>query len=71
MLAVDLDRFKEVDDELGRERADGALCEVGRRVAEAIAPADTVARFGGDEFMLVRRPKCMTSRRCHRTPSGS
>ena len=53
VLAVDLDRFKEVDDELGRERADDALCEVGRRVAEVIAPADTVARFGGDEFMVL------------------
>lgn len=53
VFAVDLDRFKDIDDELGRESADAVLREVAQRLCTAVAPADTVARFGGDEFMLL------------------
>ncbi len=52
MLWLDLDRFKEVNDLLGHQVGDQVLAEVARRMKE-MAPADaTVARFGGDEFVV-------------------
>lgn len=55
MLALfwlDLDRFKEVNDLLGHPVGDRVLCEIARRL-RAASPVDaTVARFGGDEFII-------------------
>jgi diguanylate cyclase len=53
VAVIDLDRFKEVNDTLGHGNGDALLCELGRRLAEAIGGADTIARLGGDEFGLV------------------
>ena len=55
LLYVDLDRFKEVNDSFGHQVGDGLLCEVARRLENAAAPGDVVARLAGDEFVFVTR----------------
>jgi len=54
LLALDLDRFKQINDTLGHAAGDEVLVEFGRRVAAAAyADVDLVARLGGDEFMVL------------------
>lgn len=53
VLFVDLDGFKEVNDTAGHATGDRVLAEVGARVATTARASDTVARFGGDEFVVV------------------
>jgi diguanylate cyclase (GGDEF)-like protein len=55
VCCIDLDRFKAVNDRLGYEPGDTALKLVSQRLRGAIREIDTLAHYGGDEFLLILR----------------
>ncbi len=53
VLFLDLDNFKQVNDSLGHTTGDKLLAEIGRRLNSIVGPRDLVARWGGDEFVIL------------------
>ncbi len=53
VLYLDLDNFKTLNDALGHIVGDALLCQVGQRMINALREEDTVARMGGDEFVVL------------------
>lgn len=53
VLALDLDRFKPINDLFGHHAGDLALIEVAQRLAAQLRPGEFLARIGGDEFVMI------------------
>lgn len=53
VLFIDVDHLKQINDSLGHEAGDRVLAEVSRRLHQGVRASDTVARMGGDEFVLL------------------
>ncbi|WP_205248465.1 diguanylate cyclase domain-containing protein, partial [Escherichia coli] len=52
-MAIDIDRYKLVNDTLGIAAGDNILIALTRRLRRLLKPQDTLARLGGDEFGLI------------------
>lgn len=55
LLLIDADNFKQVNDSFGHAAGDDALRYLAQTISSVAEPADVVARFGGDEFAVLRR----------------
>jgi diguanylate cyclase (GGDEF)-like protein/PAS domain S-box-containing protein len=53
VLMLDLDHFKVINDTLGHQMGDAVLVDTARRLQRVARPDDTIARFGGDEFVVI------------------
>lgn len=53
LLMIDLDKFSVINETLGHQAGDELLVEVAQRLQRLVSPQDTVARYGGDEFVVA------------------
>lgn len=53
VIMMDIDNFKDINDELGHDIGDCVIEELGKRISKAIGPNNLVARLGGDEFVVL------------------
>ena len=53
VLFLDLDGFKQINDQAGHDTGDAVLREVAQRLKDAVRASDTVSRYGGDEFVII------------------
>ncbi|RKZ07599.1 hypothetical protein DRQ25_11185 [Candidatus Fermentibacteria bacterium] len=53
IVMIDIDNFKEVNDRFGHQKGDEVLCAVAGKLQEVVRKADSVIRYGGDEFLLI------------------
>ncbi len=60
LVAMDLDNFKELNDELGHEQGDHALRDTAERIRATLRAGDVVARLGGDEFVALLTNSTLT-----------
>lgn len=66
ILFMDMDKFKKINDTLGHKAGDELLCEVAARLTELSRGSDIVARWGGDEFILMMAGDITESLVCER-----
>lgn len=60
LVTLDLDNFKELNDELGHEQGDRALRDTAERIRSTLRAGDVVARLGGDEFVALLTNSTLT-----------
>ena len=53
LIMLDLDNFKQINDQAGHEAGDVALCKLAENLRAELRAVDTAARFGGDEFVII------------------
>jgi len=53
IVMIDIDNFKEVNDRFGHQKGDEVLCAVADKLQGVVRKADSVIRYGGDEFLLI------------------
>ncbi|MEX8193305.1 putative bifunctional diguanylate cyclase/phosphodiesterase [Comamonas guangdongensis] len=53
LMLLDLDNFKDVNDRFGHSQGDALLCQIALRLLACVRETDTVARVGGDEFVIL------------------